>query len=333
MGRKKSGGRLRRISPPVASPLPLEFEALPDDENWSDNFGHWPVMGREALSALAVKPDGFYVDATLGGGGHSRLILSALGPEGRLLSLDQDPEPLKWAQDGWAKEESRLTLALNNFAELAEILAREGLPPPDGILADLGLNSRQLLSPQRGFSINHDAPLDMRLSPENPLTAGEVVNSYPEKKLADLIFRYGEERASRRVARGLVWAREKKPIASTRELAAIVARSLYRPGPPARIHPATKTFMALRIEVNGELAVLEKFLTLAPQVLGPEGRLVVISFHSLEDRLVKEAFRIKDSRGEPLWQALFKKPQTPGEEELLQNPRARSAKLRAAQKI
>lgn len=300
--------------------------------DWSEAFGHLTVMGPEAVEALGIKPDGIYVDATLGGGGHSRLILKVLGERGRLIALDQDPEPRAWALDGWGRRESRLTVAAGNFGDLDEILAGLDRGGVDGILLDLGLSGRQLTGPGRGFSWSLDEELDMRLNPAGALTAKEVVNRYPEKELADLIWRYGEERASRRLARAIVRARQKKPLESTGELAALVAKSLYRPGPPPRIHPATRTFMALRLEVNRELEVLERFLEKAPELLNPEGRLAVISFHSLEDRLVKAAFRIQDEKGRRPWRALYKKPLTPGPEELDRNPRARSAKLRAAEK-
>ncbi len=313
----------------LAEVLSQTGAAAPD---WSEAFGHLTVMGREAIEGLGLKPDGLYVDGTLGGGGHSRLILEALGPEGRLIALDQDPEPRAWATSGWGRGEPRLTVAAGNFGHLDEILAGLGQGGVDGILLDLGLSSRQLIESGRGFSWQSEEPLDMRLDPDGPLTAMEVVNRYREKDLADLIWRYGEERASRRLARAIVLARGKKPVETTGELAALVAKTLYRPGPPPRIHPATRTFMALRIEVNRELAMLEDFLAMAPGLLKPEGRLVIISFHSLEDRLVKEAFRGRDQQGRAFWRPLHKKPLTPGPDELERNPRARSAKLRAAEK-
>jgi 16S rRNA (cytosine1402-N4)-methyltransferase len=288
-------------------------------------------MGREAVAALGIKPGGVYVDGTLGGGGHSRLILSNLGEAGRLIALDQDPEARFWALEGWGRGEGRLTVAAANFENLGETLDGLGIGGVDGVLLDLGLSSRQLTGPGRGFSWTIDEALDMRLDPDGDLTAYEVVNEYPEKELADVIWRYGEERASRRIARFLARARSAAPVATTGQLAALVAKALYRPGPPPRIHPATRTFMALRIEVNRELAVLENFLRSAPKLLNPGGRLVIISFHSLEDRLAKEAFREKDGEGRPVWNPLYKKPLQPGDEECGVNPRARSAKLRAAE--
>lgn len=325
----------RKTAPTEPAPVLLELaEALSgqDRVDWSDAFGHLTVLGPEAVQLLDVKPDGVYVDATLGGGGHSRLILERLSAGGRLIALDQDPEPRAWAVDGWGKGDERLTVAAANFECLGEVLAGLGIREVDGIMADLGLSSRQLAAPGRGFSWLRDEPLDMRLDPEGGLTAAEIVADYREKDLADLIYRYGEERASRRVARAIVWARQRQPLETTGQLAAIVAKALYRPGPPPRIHPATRTFMALRIEVNRELEALEKFLAEAPGLLKPAGRLAVISFHSLEDRLVKEAFRQKDQKGRSPWLILTKKPLTAGLEELAKNPRARSAKLRAAEK-
>jgi len=323
----------------VLCPEPLDFDAVieqsKDDSgslNWSEAFGHLTVMGPEAIHWLNLRPEGAYVDGTLGGGGHSRLILKALGPEGRLIALDRDPEPRAWAREGWGRDEGRLKVAAGNFVNMDEILAEQGLDQVDGILLDLGLSSRQLALPGRGFSWLKDEALDMRLDPEGDLTALEVVNRYQEKDLADLIWRYGEERASRRLARAIVRARQKKPLETTGELAALAAAALYRPGPPPRIHPATRLFMSLRIEVNRELADLESFLSRAPGFLKPGGRLVIISFHSLEDRLVKEAFRGSGQTGPSPWLRLHKKPLTAGPEELEQNPRARSAKLRAAEK-
>lgn len=318
--------------------VPMEFSQTEgfgrgaESGDWSRAFGHLTVMGQEAVAALGLKPDGVYVDGTLGGGGHSRLILAQLGEKGRLVALDQDPEARFWAENGWGRGEDRLTVVAANFEQLGEILAGLGLGGVDGVLLDLGLSSRQLTGPGRGFSWTIDEPLDMRLDPNGDLTAWDVVNDYSEKDLADVIWRYGEERASRRIARYIVRERTSGAIETTGRLAALVAKALYRPGPPPRIHPATRTFMGLRIEVNRELTVLENFLAAAPDYLNPGGRLVIISFHSLEDRLVKEAFRKKDDEGRSPWQALYKKPLVAGDEELAINPRARSAKMRAAEK-
>jgi 16S rRNA (cytosine1402-N4)-methyltransferase len=282
------------------------------------------------VAALVQDPAGVYVDGTLGGGGHSRLILTALAAKGRLIALDRDPEPRDWAREGWGRTESRLTVAAGSFGDLGDLLAEHGQGPVDGILLDLGISGRQLAAPGRGFSWLLDEPLDMRLDQSQPLTAREVVNRYPEKVLAEILWRCGEERAARRLARAIVQARTRAPLETTGQLAALASRVLYRPGPPPRIHPATRTFQALRLEVNRELQELEKFLKAAPSFLKPGGRLVVISFHSLEDRLVKTAFRALDEEGGRLWRPLTKKPVQPEAGEIEINPRSRSAKMRVA---
>jgi len=306
---------------------------LPPDGDWSRAFGHLTVMGPEAVAALVLEPAGVYVDGTLGGGGHSRLILEALGPRGRLIALDRDPEPRHWAEAGWGRNEDRLAVAAGSFGDLGEILGESGQGPVDGVLLDLGVSGRQLSVPGRGFSWLLDEPLDMRLDQGQSLTAREVVNRYPEKALAEILWRYGEERAARRLARAMVRARNRAPLETTAQLAALAARVLYRPGPPPRLHPATRTFQALRLEVNRELQELEKFLKTAPAVLKPGGRLVIISFHSLEDRLVKTAFRAGGEGGRPVWLSLAKKPVRPEAGEVERNPRARSAKMRAAARL
>jgi 16S rRNA (cytosine1402-N4)-methyltransferase len=287
-------------------------------------------MGPEAVAALVLEPAGVYVDGTLGGGGHSRLILAALASKGRLIAQDRDPEPRRWATAGWGREEGRLLVAAGSFGDLAEILAGLGEGPINGLLVDLGISGRQLAAPGRGFSWLLDEPLDMRMDQDQPLTAREVVNRYPEKILARILWLYGEERAARRLARAMVQARSKAPLETTGQLAALAARVLYRPGPPPRLHPATRTFQALRLEVNRELQELDKLLKAAPSLLKPGGRLVVISFHSLEDRLVKTAFRAGDEKGRPFWLPLSKKPRCPEAREIERNPRARSAKMRVA---
>ena len=307
--------------------------ALPENGDWSRAFGHLTVLGPEAVTDLALRPSGVYVDGTLGGGGHSRLILAALGPEGRLIALDRDPEPRRWAEEGWGRREGRLRVAAGSFGDLGETLAGLGQGPVDGVLLDLGVSGRQLAAPGRGFSWLLDEPLDMRLDQAQSLTAREVVNRYPEKDLAEILHLYGEERAARRLARAMVRARSRAALETTGQLAALVARVLYRPGPPPRLHPATRTFQALRLEVNRELQELEKFLKDAPAFLKPDGRLVIISFHSLEDRLVKTAFRDKDEKGHPRWLPLTKKPKIPEAGEVERNPRARSAKMRAAVRL
>jgi 16S rRNA (cytosine1402-N4)-methyltransferase len=242
------------------------------------------------MEGLRVRPDGFYVDCTLGGGGHSRAILERLGPEGRLLALDIDPEPLEWA-NAWGGGDRRLAVERLNFAELGQYLANSGLGPADGLVADLGFNSRQVLGPGRGLSFSVEGPLDMRLDPRSRLTAYEIVNTYPEPRLESVLRVYGEERSARKLARRLVEEREISPIGSTWQLAAIVEKTLARAGPRPKIHPATKTFMALRLAANGELESLGAFLASLAGCLKPGGVAAIISFHSLEDRMVKLALR------------------------------------------
>ncbi|MDR0621758.1 MAG: 16S rRNA (cytosine(1402)-N(4))-methyltransferase RsmH [Deltaproteobacteria bacterium] len=258
--------------------------------DWSGAFGHAPVLLTETMEALRVKPDGFYVDCTLGGGGHARAILERLGPEGRLLALDRDPEPLEWA-GVWGNGDPRLITARLNFADLAEYLKDRALGQADGIVADLGLNSRQLATAERGFSFALDGPLDMRFDPEEIGGAHRLIHTAPEPTLADIFWRYGQERSAKKLARLVVERREKGPIEGTLELAAIAEKALWRPGPKPKIHPATKMFMALRLFVNGELEALDRFLGTVRGCLKPGGVLAVISFQSFEDKRVKMALR------------------------------------------
>ncbi len=277
---------------------------------------HTPVLAAEALDALAIVPAGTYVDATFGAGGHTRLILERLGPHGRAIAFDADP-----LAASLAPEDPRLTLIHANFRTLAEELSERSIGLVDGVLYDLGVSSMQFDDGARGFSFRADAPLDMRLDPTHGETAAEYIVSHDEVELADVIFRYGEERASRRIARAL----KMKLPRTTGELAAIVAGTVHVRGKRERIHPATRTFQALRIAVNDELGALRASLAGASAVVRPGGRIAVISFHSLEDRIVKLHFR-EDARLLPL----TRKPIVPGDEELATNPRARSAKLRVA---
>ena len=297
-------------------------------------FSHQPVMLSEAITALNVREGGFYVDGTIGGGGHTREILERVGSKGTVLGLDRDPEAIRHLKEALSPTAPNLILRQGNFSRLDEYLIELGGETVDGILLDLGVSSFQLEQSSRGFTFLKDEPLDMRMDPDSGIPASDLVNRLPEKELADLIYRYGEDRASRRIARGIVWARKEKPITSTSELARLVRRSLYRPGRRPRIDPATRTFMALRLAVNDELGHLEKFLALALSVIKPHGRMVIISFHSLEDRLVKRALvppmRAKDQTG--ILAALFKKPLRPEPEEVARNPRARSARLRAGER-
>jgi 16S rRNA (cytosine1402-N4)-methyltransferase len=283
------------------------------------DFVHVSVLAREVIAGLQIQPQGHYLDTTVGGGGHSRLILEA-APGVRLTALDQDAQALAAAQRELAPFSDRVTFHHGNFAKF-----HPGSHRFDGILADLGVSSAQFDIADRGFSFRHSAPLDMRMDQRQTQTAADLINFGDEKELADIFFTYGEERLSRRMARTIV---ERRPFATTTDLADAVASCVpgkYRHG---RIHPATRVFQALRIAVNQELAVLEKFINLAPTWLKPGGRIAIISFHSLEDRIVKH--RLRESE---LLQVLTKKPILPQEDEVRANARARSAKLRIAQRL
>lgn len=284
---------------------------------------HIPVLSRELITGLAISPDGLYLDATVGFGGHSRLILES-GPDVRVIALDQDEQALNASQTALGEYRSRIKFCHINFAEYQ--------PDPetmqekfDGIIADIGVSSVQIDTPERGFSFRHTAPLDMRMNQSQTLTAEDIVNYWQETELANIFFTYGEERLSRRIARQIV---NQRPFQTTTQLAEAIAQSVpakYRHG---RIHPATRVFQALRIAVNQELKVLERFLAISPNWLKNHGRIGIISFHSLEDRLVKHSFR-----DNPHLQVITKKPIQPEEAEISHNPRARSAKLRMAEKV
>jgi 16S rRNA (cytosine1402-N4)-methyltransferase len=289
---------------------------------------------------LAVQPGGRYVDCTTGAGGHASAILEAASPGGLLLGLDADPVALSVAAQNHARFGDSVQLAESNFRELRRICRRHNFVPVHGVLFDLGISSMQLAD-ERGFSFQVEAPLDMRFNPGQALTAGDIVNHYTEQDLADVIWRFGEEPASRRIARAVVRAR---PIQTTTELAAVVSRASG--GPRRRIHPATRTFQALRIAVNDELGALREALGQAVDVLGHGGRLVVISFHSLEDRIVKQFFQ-QESRDcicppeqpacicghRATLRLVTRRTVTPRPEEIAGNPRSRSARLRAAEKL
>jgi 16S rRNA (cytosine1402-N4)-methyltransferase len=278
-------------------------------------------MPRESVEALAIRPDGTYVDATFGAGGHSSLILQSLGAAGRLVALDLDPGAAERAPD-----DSRFTLLHANFRDLAARLAPLGITAIDGILFDLGVSSMQLDEGERGFSFQVAAPLDMRLDPTQGESAAEWLATHDEREIADAIYEYGEERASRKIARSIVALRNAgTPVRDTVDLANVVARVVPRSG---RIHPATRTFQALRIAVNDELGALRAGLAAAIDLTASGGRIAVISFHSLEDRIVKHTFR-----DDPHLQAVTRKPLVAGDEELARNPRARSAKLRVAERV
>ena len=288
---------------------------------------HVPVMLHEVVELLNLRPDGIYIDVTVGGGGHAEAILSRL-KSGKMLAIDSDPAMAAQARECLAKFSSRVVVLEGNFAEIDRLHAASGLPPADGMLADLGISSIQLEDASRGFSFDRPGPLDMRLDPRSSRTAADIVNRSREHDLADLIFRFGEERHSRRIARAIMEAR---PIQTTVSLAQAVMRAIPSRAGRHHIHPATRTFLALRIAVNQELENLGQFLAKSLSVLAPQGRLVVLSFHSLEDRLVKRAFQ--RWRNDGVARLLTRKPLCPLEEELRANPRSRSAKLRAAEKI
>ncbi len=290
--------------------------------------GHVPVLLKEAIDFLNVRRGGTYIDATVGLGGHSLEIAKRLGAPGHLIGLDKDPAALEIARQRLTGKEDfpQVTLLQCSFAEVGE---RFGSEFADGLLADIGVSSLQLEDAARGFSFQADGPLDMRMDPRSERTAEQVVNHLDERQLADVIYEFGEERRSRRIARAIVRSR---PIRSTAHLADVISAAA-RPMNQAerRIHPATRTFQALRIFVNRELDDLKALMQAAPQILKPGGRVVVISFHSLEDRIVKDAFR--DGLKDKYFRVLTKKPVTAPEEEIDRNPRARSAKLRAAERI
>ncbi len=288
---------------------------------------HVPVLVEEVLHFLAIRPGGTYIDATFGGGGHAETILRKL-ESGKLLAIDRDPLALARARERLAAFGEKLVVMHGNFGEIDALHAASHLPPAEGVLADLGLSSWQLEDGSRGFSFEREGPLDMRMDPESSETAADLVNRSRERDLADLIFRLGEERHSRRIARAIMEAR---PIKTTTELAQVVSRAIpMRPG-LHHLHPATRTFMALRIAVNRELENLEAFLAKVLPVLAPGGRLVILSFHSLEDRLAKRAFGRWQEEGQA--RILTRKVVRPGEKEARANPRSRSAKLRAIEKL
>ena len=304
-------------------------------EIYNLQFRHVPVLLSEVLDSLAPHSGGRYLDGTLGGGGHAVAVLEASAPNGRLLGIDADPAALAAAGTRLAAFGERAALAHGNFRDIGRLAHEQGFDQIDGLLLDLGVSSHQIDTPERGFSFAADAPLDMRLDPTGGETAADLVNNTPESELADLIFRYGEERGSRRVARFIAEARRKRPIETTVELAELVTRALG--GRHGKIHPATRTFQALRIAVNRELESLETALPQAVELLASGGRMAIISFHSLEDRIVKLFFRAESGYGgseQPArLQIITKKPIEAGEQEARANPRSRSAKLRIAERV
>ena len=284
------------------------------------------MLAEEALRWLRVEPGGTYVDATVGLGGHAVEIAARL-TSGRLIGLDRDAEALEIARGRLKTYEGRVVLVQTDFSKIDEVVREMHLPPLQGILADLGVSSVQLDTAERGFSFRLAGPLDMRMDSRMALTAADIVNETAEAELADLLYRFGEERDSRRIARAIVRAR---PIRSTEHLATVVAGARTSRG-RQKLHPATKTFLALRIAVNRELEELGQFLDRAPATLAPGGRWVVLSYHSLEDRMVKQEFRRLSGQG--VMTVLTRKVIRPTEREIAANPRARSAKMRVAEKL
>ena len=301
---------------------------------------HLPVLYETIITALQPKSSGLYIDGTLGAGGHSAGILEASAPDGQLLGLDLDPQALALARERLAPFGERAHIIQASYTQMRSEANKLGWQALDGILLDFGVSSMQLDTPERGFSFLHDGPLDMRFSPEASISAGELVNTLDEAELADIIYRYGEERLSRKIARIIV---NNRPLFTTRALADLIQKHIGR---PERNHPATRTFQALRIAVNNELDSIQTVLPLALNLLNSGGRLAVISFHSLEDRLVKEYFRresvdcicpprqpVCTCEHKASLKELKRKPIEADEVEKLANPRARSAKLRIAEKL
>jgi len=283
------------------------------------------VLLAETMELLAVRAGGLYVDGTVGLGGHAAEVLTRSAPDGRLVAFDRDPEAIEEARARLAAFGDRVRFEHADFREIPERLAGEA---PDGVLVDLGVSSMQLDEPERGFSFSAEGPLDMRMDTTEGFTAADLVNRLPERELADLIFRWGDEHASRRIARAIVEARRRRPLQTTTELAEIVRRSAGRSRRPG-LDPATRTFQALRIQVNREIEGLAAALEGIANVLAPGARLLAIAFHSLEDREVKQTFRSLATRG---FRLLTRKPLRPTEEETRRNPRARSAHLRAIER-
>ncbi len=289
---------------------------------------HEPVLLKEVLEYLRPEDGGIVVDATLGMGGHSQAILERYPKISCLIGMDRDGEALELAAQRLEPWRRKVALFHANFADMADMLEAEGIRQVDAVLVDLGISSYQLEQSGRGFSFRKDEPLDMRMDRFSSIMAADLVNQLPKEKLEELIFTYGEERWAAKIASAIEAARQKGPILTSRELAEIVERAIPRRFHPKRIHPATKTFQAVRIAVNREFENLKKALDEVPGILKPGGRFLVISFHSLEDRLVKQAFR-----NDPRLRVITKRPVKPAAAETAANPRARSAKLRVAERL
>lgn len=308
-------------------------------------FHHISVLLNECIDNLNIKPDGIYVDGTMGGGGHSLEIAKRL-TTGRLICIDQDPNAHEAAGKRLAEYKDRITFVRDNFGNIKSILDSLGIEKIDGMLLDIGVSSHQLDEAERGFSYQQDAPLDMRMNPDRPFSAYDVVNGYDEDELDRVIFTYGEERWARRIARFIVKEREAKPIETTGELVDIIKKAVPKGARKDGPHPAKRTFQAIRIEVNGELEVLQRAIDDVAARLAVGGRLCIITFHSLEDRIVKEAFRKQENPcicppqfpvcvcgKKPLGRVITRKPILPSKEELEENPRSRSAKLRVLEGV
>lgn len=306
-------------------------------------MSHVPVLLKEAIAGLALPPNGWCIDGTLGGGGHAEALLAAIAPVGRLLGLDTDPEAVVRARARLAGFGDRIVVEQANFIRLAEVAARHGFTTVHAVLLDLGVSAFQLEQAERGFSFQSTGPLDMRMNPEATLTAADIVNDWSQERLADLFFRYGEDPQSRRIARAIVAAR---PFRTTVELATTIERAVGGRRGKDRIHPATRVFQALRIEVNAELEALSAVLPQMVDLMVAGGRFAVITFHSLEDRIVKQFIQLEARdcicpAGLPECRCghraslrpITKKPIRPGEPEVRDNPRSRSAKLRIAERL
>ncbi|MDF2791875.1 MAG: rRNA methyltransferase [Neobacillus sp.] len=309
-------------------------------------FEHTTVLLDEAVNGLNIKPDGIYVDCTLGGAGHSSLILSKLTDNGKLFAFDQDEVAIANAKEKLSVYGEQLTIIKSNFLYLKEELEQLGIEKVDGVLYDLGVSSPQLDTPERGFSYHHDAPLDMRMDNDADISAYDVINHWSYEDLVRIFFRYGEEKFSKQIARKIEAKREIKPIETTFELVELIKEGIPAPARRKGGHPAKRIFQAVRIAVNDELAVFEKSLQKAIDILNPEGRISVITFHSLEDRICKAALKkasetpdlphglpIIPEEFKPILKLITRKPILPSEEELEHNNRARSAKLRIAEKL
>lgn len=308
-------------------------------------FHHISVLLNECIDNLNIRPDGIYVDGTMGGGGHSLEIAKRL-TTGCLICIDQDPNAHEAAGKRLAEYKDRITFVRDNFGNIKSILDSLGIEKIDGMLLDIGVSSHQLDEAERGFSYQQDAPLDMRMNPDRPFSAYDVVNGYDEDELDRVIFTYGEERWARRIAQFIVKEREAKPIETTGELVDIIKKAVPKGARKDGPHPAKRTFQAIRIEVNGELEVLQRAIDDVAARLAVGGRLCIITFHSLEDRIVKEAFRKQENPcicppqfpvcvcgKKPLGRVITRKPILPSKEELEENPRSRSAKLRVLEGV